>query len=152
LLRLTRAFPALYYAYRWLQSTVTSPGSSRKQNKMWFHWSRPSELWTCYKDVFPAFFFITGLDGHNFFEFNNFRGALIDPTLFESKDEVVGEHNPASTCGDAYLRQDLKNRDCFSQNSYFWMLWISFTISELSIIYIIRFQHSIMKKLKHLSS
>jgi hypothetical protein len=98
--------------------------------------------------VFLASLFITGLDGDDVFEFNDFGGALIDPALFEGEKEVIGEDDPASWWGDGYLRQDLKNRDCFSQNSYFWMLWISFTIYALSIIYIINLQHTLTLKLK----
>lgn len=86
-----------------------------------------------YKDVALVWFLIGGLDGYYFFELDDFGGTLVDPAFFVGEEEVGGEDDPASECFWGYLRQDLRKRDCFSHSPYFWMVWIYFKISELSI-------------------
>ena len=134
LLLLTIAFPEFKTAYRSNQSIALFTGHFRKRSRRSSHLSPLSTLMDKYEDVLPVRFILDCLDWYHVFEFDDFGGALVDPALFKCEQKIIGENYPSSTLSEIYLRQDLRNRDCFSQNYYFWILWISFTIYALSIL------------------
>jgi hypothetical protein len=68
-----------------------------------------------YEAIFCSTFFISGLDGEDFFELDDFRWVLVDTLFLVCEKEVVGEDDPPPEWKESYLRQDFRKRDCFSQ-------------------------------------
>jgi len=134
LFRFTIAFPESKTAYQSNQSIVLSRVRFHKRSGTSSHLSPLSALSDKYEDVLPVSFILDCLDRYDVFKLDDFCGVLIDSALLKCEKKIVCEDYPSSTLREVYLRQDLRNRDCFSQNSYFWMLWISFTIYALSIL------------------
>lgn len=87
-----------------------------------------------YKWVFGGDILVC-FNGDDVFELDDLGWILVDPLILVCEEEVIGEDDPSSELLNEYLRQDLRNRDCFSQKPSFWIDWISLRISELSILF-----------------
>lgn len=68
-----------------------------------------------YETIFGSTFLISGLDGEDFFELDDFCGILVDTLFLVCEEEVVGEDDPPPEWKKSYLRQDFRKRDCLSQ-------------------------------------
>lgn len=68
-----------------------------------------------YEAIFGSTFLISGLDGEDIFELDDFCWVLVDTLFLVCEEKVVGEDDPPPEWKESYLRQDFRKRDCFSQ-------------------------------------